>query len=206
MHHRLLASVFSKVAASALLAAGVGLGAAAAAPAAGSTSVHIYSPFTQSGGLPPGITKTVRGSCFSGSSAVAHRDAWRCMTGNLLYDPCFSSARASGLVLCPATGPWSSSVIEIKLTRGLPTKFANKGNPSTSGLPWALVTAAGWKCTLNTGATTEIHGKRLNYFCHGTNNGLWGAPQRKSQPWMIYAAPPQAKTLSNLVAIRDAWF
>lgn len=202
MDYRPLASKYPKI----LLAVAVLAGGAATATAAVKTDARIYTPFTSSGGVPAHVIKTVRGSCFSGSSAVAHKNAWRCMSGNLLYDPCFSSANAAGLVLCSATGPWSSSLIEIKLTKALPTKFGNKGKPTTSGLPWALVTTSGWKCRLDTGATNVVNGKRLNYSCTGTNNSLWGSPQRKSQPWMIYSAPLQAKALKNLVPIKTAWF
>jgi hypothetical protein len=128
------------------------------------------------------------------------------MSGNLIYDPCFSSSNAKGIVLCPASGPWSSSAIKIKLTRKVPIKYGNKGKPSTSGLPWALVTSAGWKCELNTGATSVVRGKRQNYFCTGTQDSLWGAPLRRSQPWKIYVAPTGAKRLRSEVAIQAAWF
>ena len=180
--------------------------AATAATAGTSTSVSIYTPFTASGKPAGQVTKTVSGSCFTGSISVDHQGAWRCMSGNLLYDPCFSSTKAKGIVLCPAPGPWTDSTVEIKLTKGLPTKSANKGKPSTSGSPWAIVTTSGWKCEFITGATTIVNGKRLSYFCKGTKNGLWGAPSRKSQPWTIFAALPQAKTLTKKVAIRSAWF
>jgi hypothetical protein len=128
------------------------------------------------------------------------------MSGNEIIDPCFSSTQARAIVLCPTSGPWDRGLLEIKLTKKLPARYANKGKPSTTGLPWALQTTTGWKCELATGATDVIIGMRLNYFCDGTKRGLWGSPARGTQPWHIYAALPSAKTLSNQVNIRYAWF
>jgi hypothetical protein len=73
-------------------------------------------------------------------------------------------------------------------------------------LPWALETVAGWKCRLATGATSLVDGKHQNYFSTGTQDSLWGAPSRTSEPWRIYAAPNAAKKLSRKVEIKSAWF
>jgi hypothetical protein len=75
-----------------------------------------------------------------------------------------------------------------------------------TGLPWALVTANGWKCRLETGATSVLDGQRLNYSCTGTQRVLWGAPNRGSEPWTIFVAPAQAHKLNHTVAISAAWF
>jgi hypothetical protein len=184
----------------------VAVGGAGSAAAATHTKTTIFNPFTYSGKPASHVDKTLRGYCWTGSLASDRADAWRCMVGNEIIDPCFSSAKAGGIVLCSANGSWSSSLLEVELTKKLPSKYANKGKPSTSGLPWALLTTADWKCELDTGATTAIHGMRLNYFCKGTKDGLWGSPSRKSQPWQIYAAPSTAKTLSSKVGIGWAWF
>ena len=170
------------------------------------TQLSIYEPFTPAGAPTVRVTSTIRGNCWTGSSAAAREDAWRCMSGNFIYDPCFSSTGVRGIVLCPATGPWSSAAIEIKLTRRLPSKYGNKGKPSTKGLPWALLTASGWKCRLDTGATAVVDGRRANYACTGTKDWLWGAPTRQSEPWRIYVAPVSAKKLSRTASIRAAWF
>ena len=184
----------------------VALLAPTAAAAATRTRASIYTPFASSGAPTVHVVSTVRGHCWIGSLAAARSDAWRCLSGNLIYDPCFSSPSASGLVLCPASGPWSPRAVEIKLTAQLPTRYANPDKPSTNGLPWALVTSSGWKCRLDTGATTVVQGRRANYSCTGTNDWLWGAPSRRSEPWKISVAPASANELKRRVGIRSAWF
>lgn len=180
--------------------------ATGAASAGQRTRATIYEPFNASGAPTVHVTGTIRGHCWTGSLAAARRDAWRCMSGNYIYDPCFSSKSARGIVLCPATGPWSSAAIKMRLTKNLPSGYGNKGKPSTSGLPWALVTMSAWKCRLATGATAVVDGKRANYGCSGTKDWLWGAPSRKAQPWVIYAAPSSTNRLSRKVRIKAAWF
>jgi hypothetical protein len=187
----------------AMLTLGVALAAAAPAPR---TLPSVYTPFTDAGRPAGHVIRTVRGDCFTGSLSVAHADVWRCISANELYDPCFSSTKAAGTVLCPATGPWSTQLIEIRLTQALPHKDGNHGRPSTTALPWALETTAGWKCRLDTGATTAVQDEKLNYFCTGTRDGLWGSPSRRSEPWTIIYAPDTAKSLTRRIGITIAWF
>jgi hypothetical protein len=191
------------VALASLTAFALSVGVAAAAV---HTRASIYDPFKASGKPAVHVEKTLHGSCDSGSVAVAHRGTWRCFAKNVGFDPCFSSPKAAGFVLCPAGGPWSGSAVKIKLTKSLPSKFGHKGKPSKKGLPWALVTTAGWKCLIDTGGTSFVDGKRLNYFCLHHKDGLWGSPSRQSEPWKIFAAPPQAKKLKARVGIKAAWF
>jgi hypothetical protein len=175
--------------------------------AAARTRVHIYRPFNSAGRPVGRVTHTFSGSCIGGSDASRRSDAWRCIiSGSTIADPCFSSAKARNFVLCPASGPWNSKVVKVKLVQKLPKGKANQGKPSTHGLPWALVTARGWKCRLNTGATEVVHGKRQNYTCHRTSKSLWGAPQRGSEPWKIYVAGNHPKRFHATTRIKDAWY
>jgi hypothetical protein len=172
--------------------------------AASSTHVHIYKPFNSAGKPVGHVTHTYTGSCIGGSDASRRSDAWRCIiSGSTIADPCFSSSKAKGVVLCPATGPWSSKVLKVKLNAKLPK--GNSGKRSTHGLPWALVTSKGWQCRLDTGATSVAHGKRQNYFCKGTKQSLWGSPQRGSEPWTIDVGGNHPKSFTK-TAIKAAWF
>jgi hypothetical protein len=178
-------------------------GASAALAGTTKTQAHIYEPFTSSGKPAVHVSSTVRGSCNGGSAAIDRDDAWRCFTGNFIYDPCFSSSKAKGIVLCP-TGPGSTSAVEIKLTAKL--TFGDKAKPSTSGTPWAVETTSGLKCLISTGATSVIDHRRANYFCGKGKNVLWGSPSRKSEPWTIYSAPATATKLTQTVKLSVAWF
>jgi hypothetical protein len=166
------------------------------------TQTHIYQAFSGSGRPSVRITSILRGSCWSDSLAAGRDDAWRCMSGNYIFDPCFSSPKAQGVVLC-VVSPWNRSGVEIVLTKRLPNPYA--GRPSTTGLPWAIQTFTGLKCELATGSTTAVGSRRANYGCN-SNEWLWGAPLRSSEPWMIYAAAVDAKHLSKRVKIAVAWF
>jgi hypothetical protein len=42
---------------------------------------------------------------FTGSKVIERADAYRCFSGNFVYDPCFSINDTQ--VLCPTDGPWS---------------------------------------------------------------------------------------------------
>src|SRR5581483_2686038 len=176
----------------------------AAAPAmAAKTTTHIYQAFNSNGSPAIQITRTVNGSCFSGSIATDRKDAWRCNAGNILADPCFSSTKAPGYVLCPAAA-WKRAGIKIHLTSKL--KLGNKRSPSTQGDPWAIQTDAGLRCAIATGATSVVAHKRANYACRSSNQWLWGSPIRSGEPWKIFIAPIKAKKLTKTTTIAIAWF
>jgi hypothetical protein len=171
------------------------------ATAATLTQAVVYHAFTGSGKPAVQVTRTAHGLCNGGAISTGRADAWRCFAGNFIYDPCFSSSKATGIVLCPLIAG-KGSVTEIKLKQPLPTGFGNKGKPSTKGLPWAIKTVSGLKCTLITGASNVVNHMRANYFCsHGPT--LWGAPSRSHEPWTIRTG--QTKP-TGTTQIRTAWF
>jgi hypothetical protein len=176
---------------------------AAGTASASQTATHIYQAFKSNGQPAITVTHTFQGSCFSGSAAINRKDAWRCISGSAIADPCFSSNKAHGFVLCPAA-PWKKSGFKLKLVSGL--KGGNKHAPSTKGNPWGIQTSTGLKCSAATGATAAIGGHRANYACVKSNQWLWGSPVRSSQPWTILIAPLSAKSLKRHAKISVAWF
>lgn len=175
---------------------------ATGAGASGHTTATVYEAFSYHGVVEPSVTSAA-GSCFTSSDVTRRDDAWRCTVGNTLYDPCFSSALAFGVVVCPI--PWQGSGTEIHLTKPLP-KTSSNTIPSLSLQPWALETVSGSFCLLSSGASSVVHGQRLNYFCgKNAKQGLWGFPSRKTQPWTIQIAPLNAKTLKHRIALLRAW-
>jgi hypothetical protein len=155
----------------------------AALAAGGTTRVVLYAPYGIDGGLRPGFTTTssVHGSCWSSSASSTRPDAWRCMTGNLIHDPCFSNP-AKTQVACPSD-PFAKAIMVIDLDKALPARHGSSG-PS----PWALRLANGAKCSIVTGATGVVAGMRLNYGC---DNKGWvlGDVDQSSQPWRVFFTP-----------------
>lgn len=177
---------------------------AGASTALAATGVTIYQPFTPHGSI-KSRTRSRAGDCPSGSEATPRGDAWRCFSGNLVLDPCFSSTRDRGIVVCPEA-PWLKGGVEIRLTKPLRRANGNHSAPSPSLEPWALELYDGLRCLFAGGATNVVEGQRFNYFCGaGSHEGLWGYPDRSSTPWGILIGTPQATSLSQRATVRHAW-
>jgi hypothetical protein len=179
--------------------------AASAIPAATAQSgrhtiATVYEAFSYHGVVVPHVSKVESGYCWESSNVTPRLDAWRCFVGNSILDPCFSSEFANNVV-CPM--PWSDSAVEINLTKPLP-RPSNHAAPSLRLAPWAIETTSGAICMSASGAAPVVHGKRLNYSC-SSKLGLWGNPDRKTEPWTILSAPPTAQRLSHHVAVLHAW-
>ena len=80
--------------------------AVTAASAAGTaTTANVYEPFSVTGSPQVRVTQTVRGHCWTGSLASPRRDAWRCLSGNFIYDPCFQLDSGAGYRAVSVVGP-----------------------------------------------------------------------------------------------------
>ena len=169
-------------------------------PAPAPTQARIFSVVSPDGSL----TLTgpqAQGSCFAGSEAINRNDAWRCSVGNNLYDPCFEASSSS--VVCPTDGPWGTSGVIVQVSGGLDSASADPG-PVDKSLPWAIQMANGAHCEIATGASNEIAGQRLNYFCTG-GLGLYGTVDRSGSVWTIYAAGRNA-TQITMQPIAIVWY
>ena len=177
---------------------------AVSANAEARTSATVYRAFTARGVVKL-RARSRTGYCWEGSATTPRRDAWRCFVGNYIHDPCFSSARHPGIVVCPDV-PWRNTGVKIGLTRPLPRVYRNRRSPSARLEPWALELLDGRRCLFASGATNVVEDQRLNYFC-GTSSheGLWGQPDRRTEPWTILTAPFQATQLNEHAQIRHAW-
>lgn len=168
------------------------------------TKASVFYAFT-SRGRPRLRTVSKRGRCWTGSLAAQRGDALRCFVRNEILDPCFSSKRAPGVVVCP--NAQITAEIEIHLTRPLPRRLTRYGSPpSIFDQPWDIELTNGRHCVLSSGASNIVDGKRLNFFCTGrVRYGLWGLPNEKTEPWTILDDPFDAKRLHVWRAIRHVW-
>jgi len=70
--------------------------------------------------------RRARGHCWIGSIVDWSRnDAWRCMKGHNIQDPCFESPSVREEVVC-SRDPWTSEVLVLDLTEPLPRQYANE--------------------------------------------------------------------------------
>lgn len=128
--------------------------------------VSTYNPFEANGSVQPDLrVRSVVGKCFDHSAIDSRPDAWRCASGNSLYDPCFSYTGLK-VVVC-ARDPWALQVTRIKLTSSLLEIPSHPNNMNVGAPFWALILANGDECVEDSGATSTLAGNRLNYFCQG---------------------------------------
>jgi hypothetical protein len=161
------------------------------------TTIKYFDPIDAASGEPlVPITATRRGSCWEGSVAVQDPHAYRCMSGNYIHDPCFSSEAASGEVVC-VSAPWPSGTI-LKLTRPLP--------PSQMGGPvdptWALELTNGDRCVAITGTAETVAGIAMSWGCKPGAEA--GGLDRHGALWMIEYRAPHSSTIIS-VGVATAW-
>jgi len=119
--------------------------------------------------VPDTTVRSVReGKCWTGSIAVSRPDAWRCMIGNEIVDPCFASAD-SKFVVCGPNPAKGDPGFGLKLTEPLP-KSDVQATPSKDG-GWLVELADGTLCRPRTGAGWEVQGKLVNYYCESKQKG-----------------------------------
>ena len=179
--------------------------AASAAGSSQTTRVTNFRAYLDRGPA-PGLTivRTAKGECFAGSIADARSDAWRCMVGNYVSDPCFSDPAVASWVLCPLDGtPFGTKLLRISLAKSLPKNLGNKG-AAGQGNPWAIKLPGGKICTALTGATSSFHGRRVNYSC-GRRAFLAGSPDRSKPTWTItLGTGPKSRARTVPIAVA-AW-
>jgi hypothetical protein len=137
--------------------------------------------FAAAGQLSPQFRVGAHGSgyCWTASLATATTDAYRCMAGNAIHDPCFAASRHARTVAC-FIDPWHA-VTMLSLTKPLP----RHGPAFGPALPWAIETVDGRRCTFLTGATAAMGGERINYGCIHPRSLLIGGPDRRTSLWTI---------------------
>ena len=150
------------------------------------------------------------GSCWTRSIAAPSRaDAWRCMLGNEIYDPCFSP-KIGGLVVCDVNPVTGGRGFAVRLTKPLPT-----GEPlftARLALPWVVQLADGEVCIPLTG-THELIGKEsIGYECsrsgearaNGAEVGLIDGSIVPGAVWHARLATfriPRSGTLTGTVSV-----
>lgn len=177
----------------------------AVAATAPKTTAVVYNPWSSTD-LKHGFTVVarVKGSCWTNALTTDRPDAWRCMVGNDIYDPCFAGSSHS-VVAC-AGDPFNKRVLLVTLTKPLP----HGSDPTTrwlqpKGEPWGVQLTNGEKCSFATGATDVAQGMRMNYECKG-NDFIVGFPNRSEPVWTAHLIVWPNKSHLKTVEIAAAVF
>ncbi|MEZ4864940.1 MAG: hypothetical protein R3C14_26740 [Caldilineaceae bacterium] len=153
---------------------------------------------------------TQDGSCWTNSLSTTRADAWRCMAGNAIYDPCFTLPEQANTVVCDANPANDQPGFPLHLTKPLPAPdIPAQAQAQAAVNGWLVLLADGALCNFATGATTGVNGERLNYLCDD-GLGLLG----DLQPDTVWTANrvqivvgsngPELKS-SEIVNIRKIW-
>jgi hypothetical protein len=164
--------------------------------------VHV-SPVSADGSPERGFrtTQTVPGaSCEAGSEAIGQ--AYRCVAGNSLFDPCWAARAAAPTVLC-LPFPWS--VTDVRLEVGAPLT-AIPAEPATNE-PWGVELASGQRCVLLQGAHSQFAGRVIDYYCNSGLSLLRGL-SRAAPVWRAASVTGSAgkQALGPSEQIKIAWF
>ena len=191
-----------------LVAAGLLLAIAAAASSEPKTQIVKYVPKGPGSGVK-------EGHCWTESIAIASRpDAWRCMAGNEIFDPCFELPGGGG-VLCNPNPARKEPGIELKLTEPLPKRSFLSGQAAeTYKGGWLVELDDGTTCNPVTGAGGLVEGKALTYYCESppdasvvllddfdTRKPLWMAEKAALSPKSNKPKPPGIKR----VPVKTVW-
>jgi hypothetical protein len=168
------------------------------------TRIGEFQPWATKTSLAPGIKvigSLSGGDCWTESLPdYDNQYAWRCMAGNVIYDPCFAAPGSSKVrrVAC-APNP-TGGVYLMNLTTALP----QSSSPRTSGgkYAWYITVSNGESCSRVDGAgPPTIGGVTLDYVC--TNGGA-AEPNRSASLWTDLYAANDAGPL-EAVTVSQAW-
>ena len=105
------------------------------------------------------------GRCWTTSIAIPRPDAWRCMVGNEIFDPCFSLADGKA-VECGANPAGGKAGFRLNLTEPLPKpEFTAESAAIAAKSGWLVVLADGTSCNPATGTRAMVAGKMTAYYC-----------------------------------------
>lgn len=167
------------------------------------TQLKLYRPFAETTKHPtPQIIKVLNGYCLQHSSKITREDAWRCMAGNQVYDPCFINTYGTKKqAICPLS-PWFSDSVRIKFEKPLHGDGVRHESLDMSRhYPWAVKLPDGSACyAVEPGDFYE--GLPVRYFC-SQDKILIGDLRRCAAKWKILQKKNQDV---SIIEIKEAWF
>lgn len=123
--------------------------------------------------VPSGVwTGTRQGRCWTGSVAISRPDAWRCMVGNSIFDPCFTIENGRSVV-CDVHPETGRPGFKLHLQQPLPTQGRSSSKPGAgrAGRGWLIELADGTFCRPATGTMGVVAGQPTTYYCKSRSAG-----------------------------------
>jgi len=140
------------------------------------------------------------GTCLGASIAAPPReDAFRCLLGNRIYDPCFSLG--GGLVGCDVDPEAGAAAIAIAMNSDLPR--IERSSQWTAPAGWLVFLVDGALCQPATGATGSVAGKLATYRC---DDGRWILGElEQEEVWLAMALDPTLPDAPREVQVAVIW-
>ncbi len=182
--------------------------------AVGGPIVRIVEPFDVRGHVLLGHNPSAGGtatsiSCASTSYVSSRDDAFRCMAGSEIFDPCFAPHTDGPSVVACVLDPRVRYAEVFSLSAPLPRPF-RPVVVAGQGQPWAVDLATAEQCGYAGGATTSVGNLRANYECSPTGT-VYGAIDRAGRQWAALVwrgLPSETPTADQLerVGVTVAYF
>jgi len=176
-----------------------------AAPRSALTQLEFYEPWTDGGDLKSNlhVASTLSGgTCWTSSIGDPdENNAWRCMTDNDIYDPCFAPELASTVTTVACAQSPQSDVLLLHLSTPSDGPLTGTG-PAANGHPWYLLLANGQPCGAIDNDWGTAHGVALPYGCP---SGQASNPiVTQTRPWTVRYLAKGSKTLIKMT-VTTAW-
>jgi hypothetical protein len=181
------------------------------------TTVMTFNPWTEAGRLSPGFTvlgHVSGGSCFTALGSTnsegqtseadtsigdpSNENAWRCISDNGIYDPCFAPIGKSDVteLACSVSPYLKDDVYLLEINQPIPT---NSARAKHTGLwPLVLVLQNGDQCEVIQGTAIRAG------FNYGCNDGNATNPSTASEPWTVTYLPNGSNT-SVTMTVTTVW-
>lgn len=154
------------------------------------------------------------GYCWTDSIAAPYRaDAWRCMEGNAIHDPCFSLPERQRVV-CGTNPAAGKNGFALRLTKPLP-KPDTQSVPVPRNWAWLVELNDGTTCSPFTGTMPFIAGEVGTYGCSSKKKGqqimLLGELDNRQPLWtarkatLVESGAEWIIKSSEAVPIRKVW-
>ena len=125
------------------------------------TLIKTFHAYAANGDLSVQVADIASGSCWTTSIAAPVAGAYRCISEDRIYDPCFAPVHpVAPIQVACVTTPWSDAEV-LRVTGRLPNAAPLPGTPR----PWAIQLSNGARCVAVTGTVPQVSGVDLGFHC-----------------------------------------